>query len=795
MKTNTPPFFLVWRKQLAVLAAWTGLLALPAQAQWMGEGVTGGTEGTDFNDESNWIAGSVNGDFTLNDTSAVLTLSDDVDIASFDFRWSASELNLDLNGTGKIFLSGNVFLPEAGTANHYVTIGSGVTLDLGTFSTNRIFNDGTTGRGKLVVNGIMAGSAGEGGAIVLGGHTNASYTLNNQANPFDAPIVLEGGFLNFTSIGDVGGGPSALGAPSTAANGTITLKRNAFLGYTGSTDQSTDRTILFQSLSAGPVGLSHSGDGGTLTYESDMEMGTYSGEFRIRAIKSEATMVLSGEISNTTGATKLIANYGGGVGTVVLTNLANSYLGKTIITKGTLEVTKLANGGSASSIGASSGAAENLTFGDYGDGRGTLRYIGSGDSTDRLFTMLRLGAIIDSSGTGALHFTNKGTIDTGTARPTDTRELTLRGTNTEANSFALLLADHVTGDTVASSRLTKTDAGTWNLTGTESTYTGPTRIQGGVLGVAKLANGGEASSIGAAENAASNLVIYRDATLRYLGDGDSTDRLFQISLGSSHDQSATLEASGSGAINFTNGGNLTYGTANQRRTLILSGTNTGDNQLAATLNNNGNASGVVSLTKTGTGKWAISGNHGYTGATQINAGTLLINGSTDAASAVTVAGGATLGGSGIIHGQTVVDGAIAPGNSIGMLTINNDLTWNGQSGDAWKFELGGVTGVSDSLLITGDFLKGSGLDFQFDFLDTGVVGDFKLVEWEGITGFSAEDFGYTHLQNGLSGSFQIEGSALHFTVTSAIPEPSTWGLAGIGIGLLALGLRRKTRAA
>ncbi len=66
-----------------------------------------------------------------------------------------------------------------------------------------------------------------------------------------------------------------------------------------------------------------------------------------------------------------------------------------------LQVNKLANGGVASSISNSSSAASNLVLQG-----GTLRYNGAGDSTDRSFTIGTMGATLDSSGSGAVSFTN-----------------------------------------------------------------------------------------------------------------------------------------------------------------------------------------------------------------------------------------------------------------------------------------------------------------------------------------------------------------------------------------------------
>ena len=63
--------------------------------------------------------------------------------------------------------------------------------------------------------------------------------------------------------------------------------------------------------------------------------------------------------------------------------------------------------------------------------------------------------------------------------------------------------------------------------GGESTYTGATYITGGKVNVKKLTNGGVASPIGAASNAANNIVL-SGGILGYIGDSVTTDRGFQI---------------------------------------------------------------------------------------------------------------------------------------------------------------------------------------------------------------------------------------------------------------------------
>jgi hypothetical protein len=151
---------------------------------------------------------------------------------------------------------------------------------------------------------------------------------------------------------------------------------------------------------------------------------------------------------------------------------------------------------------------------------------------------------------------------------------------------------------------------------------------------------------------------------------------------------------------------------------------------------------------------------------------------------------------------------LAPGNSIGTLTVANDVIWNGSLATGattnWKFELGAAN-TADLLRITGaasEFIKGSGSVFCFDFLGSTETGLFTLVDWDSIasfgggvdgTSFAATDFTYTNLGSSNTGTFQFNGSQLEF---QAVPEPSTTALSLLSAVLFGthLAIRRRRRA-
>jgi fibronectin-binding autotransporter adhesin len=79
--------------------------------------------------------------------------------------------------------------------------------------------------------------------------------------------------------------------------------------------------------------------------------------------------------------------------------------------------------------------------------------------------------------------------------------------------------------------------------------------------------------------------------------------------------------------------------------------------------------GTAPITKSGAGTLTLLGNSAYGGQFSVEGGKLLVNGSLSAA-AVLVHVGAALGGSGSVYDVSVLDGALAPGQSAGNLTIS-----------------------------------------------------------------------------------------------------------------------------
>ena len=143
-------------------------------------------------------------------------------------------------------------------------------------------------------------------------------------------------------------------------------------------------------------------------------------------------------------------------------------------------------------------------------------------------------------------------------------------------------------------------------------------------------------------------------------------------------------------------------------------------------------SGTGDLTYNGPGRLTLAAENTYTGATIVSGGTLLVNGSLAAASAVTVDGG-TLGGDGTIGGAvTVVDGGLlAPGVSSGTLTLGGLTLEDGADVD--------IAQAGTSLVqINGDYTD-NGLSGSHLLRAVGATGGtpYPFLQWTGTSNVSA----------------------------------------------------------
>ena len=84
--------------------------------------------------------------------------------------------------------------------------------------------------------------------------------------------------------------------------------------------------------------------------------------------------------------------------------------------------------------------------------------------------------------------------------------------------------------------------------------------------------------------------------------------------------------------------------------------------------------GKTAIVKQGAGDWRLTGNNTYSGTTQVQAGTLIVNGKHSGTGAVTVATGATLAGKGTLAAAVTVNGTLMIGDT---LASDKGLTFSG----------------------------------------------------------------------------------------------------------------------
>jgi autotransporter-associated beta strand protein len=167
-------------------------------------------------------------------------------------------------------------------------------------------------------------------------------------------------------------------------------------------------------------------------------------------------------------------------------------------------------------------------------------------------------------------------------------------------------------------------------------------------------------------------------------------------------------------------------------TISGSGSTTFSGAIADTASSN-----AVSLVKSGTSTLTLAGANSYRGATALNAGTLLVNG-TLGSSPVSVANGATLGGNGSIGGTvTVQSGAtLSPGTSIGELIVNNSVTL--QPGSTNRMEISHTDATNDVLTVAGTLYYGGTLEIVNLSGTLGGGDSFKLFNAPNFSGSFTE---------------------------------------------------------
>lgn len=169
-------------------------------------------------------------------------------------------------------------------------------------------------------------------------------------------------------------------------------------------------------------------------------------------------------------------------------------------------------------------------------------------------------------------------------------------------------------------------------------------------------------------------------------------------------------------VSFTGGVSIDAGAVLTGNSATLAGPIANAGTLMVNQTTNGTfaaaLTGTGSLIKTGGGALTIGNLPGFTGPTTVSAGSLVLAGLLPGS--ITVQSGATLAGNGTVGATTIQNGAtIAPGNSIGTIVVNgNFVAQGGNPGSLYVAETSGALGTTDLIAVNGTATIGAGARLQ-----------------------------------------------------------------------------------
>jgi fibronectin-binding autotransporter adhesin len=699
------------------------------------------------------IANRVNLDF------GTYRFGDGVNNASLEFAgaiynyWSAKTLVNNLTGTSTLTFSGTFFTDQT-------TAGRTITFD---------------GGGNTLVSGPIVNNPTETASVGAVTKTGVGTLTLSGTNLYSGATTVNGGAVVFAGASAISG---TAARPITAnAAGAAAAGYAIDQGFVGKVVNTSAGVVALAADSANNLDFSLAGANMTAASLGAVGLATYSGVLTpngtaYRLGGGGGTLTVSGQLTG--GNTLTVGGPTAGLGgTVALTNIASSFTGKTTIQAGTLEVAMFANTSAASPLGAPT-TTPNGTI-DIGStaSAAVLRYTGTGHSTNRVINLAGTtgGATIEAAGSGAVVFTSAATA-TGAGAKT----ITLGGTSAAANSFASIVDNSLANPT----SLTKAGVGRWVLTGS-SGYTGATTVSGGTL---QIGNGGTTGAL----SASSAISGAAGATLAFNRSNTVT-------------QGTHFNSLIGGAINVAQVGS---------GTLVLNGANTyaGTTSISA---------GVLALGATGSfgnSQSVVVGDAGSVGAVldlTAKSGTFAFG------------SGQMLGGGGIIKlaSNTVLDvrGTFSPGNSPGLFTVDGGTTllsgttimeiWGTSRAtlashgtdpyyDAVDIINSGVLTFNNSVL-TLDFNQAFANNSTFSlFAASGASSLFGNFGSINVTGSAYTGLAWTSGSSGVwTSSATTGGQTLSFDSASGVlvivPEPAGLAIAGIGIVLGGLAIRRRAR--
>lgn len=625
---------------------------------------------------------------------------------------------------------------------------------------------------------------------------NGTFTNGNQPNL--TGNTSAGGIWMATGVGQ--------DVTVSASSGTLTLQANTINGTAG-LGILVDNTSSFKLTISAPLQI-----GNAQTWmNSSGNLLTISGAVNLNnkglTINGTGNTTISGVISNGGGFTKA------GSGTLTLSNTSDSYTGQLTVQAGTLKIDTINN---ISSNGELGNNALAVILGSSG-ATGTLEYSGSTASSTKTFTMA-------TSGTGAFQVDSAGTTLTlsgiiggsGGLTKTGSGTMVLSGINTYSggtniNGGTLNLGGATAigssgtisfgGGTLQFSASNTTDYSSRFSNASNQAYSIDTNSQSVTLATALTSSGGSLTKLGSGALTLSGANTYNGGTTVSAGtlkiSGSGT---FGSTAGSLTVNGGTVDLNGTnqGVGNLTgSGGTILNNSTGTSATLTIGNSNGGGGNYAGVIADHSSGTGMLAVTKTGSGTITLSGTNTFTGTTTINGGTLTAAGTSGSAlgstTSIIVNSGGTLllGGNDQINNSatmTLNGGTFSKGN----FSEGTSATGSGGSG------VGALTLQANSHIDFGTGTTGVLRFASFNPIFNGNTFTLTIDNWAGNYNqqgsgttdrllFDSDpsaylaDFYFTGY--GAGGVEFNLGSGL-FEVVAGVPEPGTW-LTGF---LICLGL-------
>ncbi len=475
-------------------------------------------------------------------------------------RSTGAGVNFAGIGTGTVAATNSL---SNGIIGPWALTGTGANLRYATISSDTLANytAGTAVSGTVTatnladttgaINYDVSARTGTAAATFSGNtirYTGASGTLNPGATSFAVNGLMNAG----TGLWTIG---STVGSSGTIQSGTtrelvvatntqgVTINSVIANSTSGSSaltfiSQGGGLTLAAANMFTGDIYMSGSGSGLTLGSGS-FHAATTGNVF----LSPAATLAINNNGSQSIGT---IVGLGStltksGTGLLTMSSATSSFTGAVSINAGVVSVSSLGMAGSVSSLGTGS----TINIGTSSTAA-TLRYTGGGDTTNRVVNLAGStgGATLEANGSGAWVLSSPLTAGGNGAKT-----LTLTGTSTALNSIGVI--PNADGSTVVS--VTKTGAGTWQLTGASS-YTGRLRVLDGTVVVASVIDGDNPSPFGASSSVSDVPVIGdpnpTSGTAALLTTG-TVNREFFVAAGGGA-QVVALGGSGPGVARFEN---------------------------------------------------------------------------------------------------------------------------------------------------------------------------------------------------------------------------------------------------